>query len=1026
MSGIPVVVVERFGLPVKAVEGRAPVMTVSPYGMGIPIVLSEWGAPFIVEGLVPPLNPPGPINDLSVLSTTTSTIALAFTDAARATSHEYQLDGGGWVPLDPSKVIDSLPPDTSFDVQVRGVNAEGNGPPSNTVQAQTLPIPIPVPVNTVAPEITGTEQVGETLTATTGTWTNSPDSYAYQWQRNTGSWADISGATGSTYDLVEADEGATIRVQVIATNGGGDSDPAYSSATGTIQPIEPPIEADFYMMDGGTGDGLTPETAGDFATVWAAAPADSVIALVGNTTITKGHTFTKNMEFACARGPSDVDPLGTGHTHIARFQRQYDLIAVPPNDPDVETITSLWRFADGVTIKFTNVRCTFPYWPGEGQTWANIGVAEGSGWFGPGGLSGNSSKAIFDGAEIFHGYGPTQALYDPTLEYPDYTAPYNTAWRAPYVIGGRITGQFINGAYVHDVSEISKIIAQADSQNIFDKFWFERVIGDFIRVQWDTGVVSVDEPLQISRGIMLDGMGLETDSGNPHSDWTQLYMQRVADEANRSIMRRIISANVMVGVTHPNSRGLAQTHFWQTSQDHQVTRFAILIGAQVRNFVAIGSSYKAFSQNGMRDTYIRDSIFVNPDWWDSPDAPTHKADIALDRIYPTTGEPRVTFDDSDSLVWNTIAEGIGGNATYTSNMIDTGYKGSIIDHDTIFDDPSTPAGSIKPGLLYEKYRPIGSAVGYGPSYSTLNDLVTADIDFTGEKPWIGLIPMQEQEPDTQVTSNRFYLFGGDLGDTVAITLPSGVEMQQYPAGEDTVLEAWTNTPTAIVGNDAQLRVTTPASGSVIHEITYGGDTFEWFVGAGNPGAPDEFLISTGGWFADTGNVGVEAETLRFKGKFRFTASSAGALFALSGGRFLLDKTTAGKFRATVRDSDNTLLLNSVTFDVATVADGVWCEIDVTASFLTDTVTLTVDGGTPEAEALSDHGTGKFPSNRYLLVGATINTGTNALPAGTEIADLEIYVDGVLHKSISNTATTANADGWKLPASPTNDFTQGTS
>lgn len=54
MSGIPVIVVERFGIPVKAVDAGAPVMTVSVNGFGIPIVLSERGAPFVVQGLVPP------------------------------------------------------------------------------------------------------------------------------------------------------------------------------------------------------------------------------------------------------------------------------------------------------------------------------------------------------------------------------------------------------------------------------------------------------------------------------------------------------------------------------------------------------------------------------------------------------------------------------------------------------------------------------------------------------------------------------------------------------------------------------------------------------------------------------------------------------------------------------------------------------------------------------------------------------------------------------------------------------------
>ena len=42
------------------------------------------------------------------------------------------------------------------------------------------------PVNTVAPVASGALTVGSTLSCTTGTWTNSPASYAYQWRRNGG------------------------------------------------------------------------------------------------------------------------------------------------------------------------------------------------------------------------------------------------------------------------------------------------------------------------------------------------------------------------------------------------------------------------------------------------------------------------------------------------------------------------------------------------------------------------------------------------------------------------------------------------------------------------------------------------------------------------------------------------------------------------------------------------------------------------------------------------------------------------
>jgi hypothetical protein len=99
--------------------------------------------------------------------------------------------------------------------------------------AATATVTAVAPTNTAAPAVSGPPSSGSTLTASAGTWTGAP-SYAYQWQRNTGSgWADIAGATSSTYVLAGADVGATVRVQVTATNSAG-SATAASAATAAI------------------------------------------------------------------------------------------------------------------------------------------------------------------------------------------------------------------------------------------------------------------------------------------------------------------------------------------------------------------------------------------------------------------------------------------------------------------------------------------------------------------------------------------------------------------------------------------------------------------------------------------------------------------------------------------------------------------------------------------------------------------------------------------------------------------------
>ena len=73
------------------------------------------------------------------------------------------------------------------------------------------------PVNTVLPSIAGIAQVGATLTALRGLWTQIP-AFAYRWQRDDGGWEDSAGATAQTYTPVAADEGNALRVVVTATN----------------------------------------------------------------------------------------------------------------------------------------------------------------------------------------------------------------------------------------------------------------------------------------------------------------------------------------------------------------------------------------------------------------------------------------------------------------------------------------------------------------------------------------------------------------------------------------------------------------------------------------------------------------------------------------------------------------------------------------------------------------------------------------------------------------------------------------
>jgi len=170
----------------------------------------------------------------------------AFTETGGSVQNARRLTPGsnvGWeITVEPSgdgTVTLTLPATTDCEAQGAVCTSDGKklsaefqlavpGPGNQQEAQENSPA-------TGSPTISGTAQVGETLTvATTGIADAdglSNVSYTYSWLADD---AEISGATGSTYTLVASDQGKAIKARVSFTDDAGNAESLTSAATAAV------------------------------------------------------------------------------------------------------------------------------------------------------------------------------------------------------------------------------------------------------------------------------------------------------------------------------------------------------------------------------------------------------------------------------------------------------------------------------------------------------------------------------------------------------------------------------------------------------------------------------------------------------------------------------------------------------------------------------------------------------------------------------------------------------------------------
>ena len=132
---------------------------------------------------------------------------------------------------------------------------DGGNQETRTSDVTVAVAAIPNSAATGAPTISGTAQVGQMLTASTSGISDSDGltnaTFTYQWLSSDGaSDSDISGASSSTYTLVESDEGKTIKVRVSFTDDRGHQETLTSTPTVAAASAPSPLTGTIHGAPG--------------------------------------------------------------------------------------------------------------------------------------------------------------------------------------------------------------------------------------------------------------------------------------------------------------------------------------------------------------------------------------------------------------------------------------------------------------------------------------------------------------------------------------------------------------------------------------------------------------------------------------------------------------------------------------------------------------------------------------------------------------------------------------------------------
>lgn len=288
------------------------------------------------------------------------------------TSGQYWLEPHATVSRDGLKVVWSAGFDGSLNAY-----AMMAGLPSWAYGDAPTPPPSNPPVNSAVPTISQNVLL---LTSTTGSWTNTPTSYAYQWQREDAGpvWTNV-GSNSNTHTI--SDHTKNYRCQVTATNAAGSSSPANSASFDPTDPGSELLTNTTFAADTDWAKGGGWTISGGKANRASSGATSSLTqgeSLVAGTTYRFGVTVDSNTGgFAFRFRFTGGTTVQSGEIYSTGY-KEVDLVAVSGNNT-----VELFAAQSGLVAVFDNItlKAYSPEGPGSGsELVSNGGFDSGTGW----------------------------------------------------------------------------------------------------------------------------------------------------------------------------------------------------------------------------------------------------------------------------------------------------------------------------------------------------------------------------------------------------------------------------------------------------------------------------------------------------------------------------------------------------------------------------------------------------------------------------------------------------------------------